>query len=226
MRVSGIGLIALALIGVIACERKGEEQAGQTTTTSGESEQQRAAREAEEQKNLPGAVPLAPTGESAASEAAKLAEQAKIKAEEAAKKTEEKVDGTSKGVKEKATAKTHPMVKKTVIVKKVIKPKAKEEPTSTTTITEVEIETVPPRQLPTQPLETPAAPATPPHGMPLPTAETGQPYINTSTTLGNGNSGEYTGGQGTYGGRATWGTCCGVQAYPPVPQPYPPPAKK
>lgn len=31
-------------------------------------------------------------------------------------------------------------------------------------------------------------------------------YVNHSTTLGDGTSGMYTGGEGTYGGRATWGT--------------------
>lgn len=34
-------------------------------------------------------------------------------------------------------------------------------------------------------------------------------YVNHSTTLGTGQSGMYTGGQGTYGGRATWGTGAG-----------------
>lgn len=49
------------------------------------------------------------------------------------------------------------------------------------------------------------------------------PEVNTSTTLGDGTSGMYTGGQGTYGGKATWGTGAGSTAQPPQ-QPAPQPA--
>ena len=37
-----------------------------------------------------------------------------------------------------------------------------------------------------------------------------QEQKNTSTVLGDGSSGMYTGGEGTYGGRATWGTGAGA----------------
>jgi hypothetical protein len=47
------------------------------------------------------------------------------------------------------------------------------------------------------------APPAEPEGAP---AQEGTGYVNRSTTLGSGDSGMYTGGQGTYGGRATWGT--------------------
>lgn len=213
---TGIGLLTLALVGVLACDKPPGETTGQTTTTSGETEEQRAARE---QQNLPGAVPVTPPQDQPATKPDESA------AEKAVEDTKDKVEGTkveSDQKKAAAEKKVRPMVKKTVITKKIIRPKVREEePTSTTTITEVEIETVPPRQAPMQPLE-PGAQGTPPGGMPLPTQVAGAPYVNQSTTLGNGNSGMYTGGQGTYGGRATWGTCCGVPAYPPVPQPLPP----
>lgn len=56
-----------------------------------------------------------------------------------------------------------------------------------------------------------------------PITPTPAPEVNTSTTLGDGTSGMYTGGQGTYGGKATWGTGAGSTAQPPQ-QPAPQPA--
>ena len=52
-------------------------------------------------------------------------------------------------------------------------------------------------------------PATPPPPEALPAPN--DPKHNASTTLGHGNSGMYTGGLGTYGGRATWGTGVGTR---------------
>jgi hypothetical protein len=185
MRGSGIGLLALALVSVCACGRKNEqqpEQVGETTTTSGPSEAQRTKEEAQ---NLPPAVPIAPSAEEKAKE-----EQAK-KAEEA-KKAEHA----------KKAHKTNAAVHRKLTTKKI--PKG-EEPTSVTTITTVEIETGPRRPQPQEPSK---YPATPPGGAPLPSIEAGQhgQYVNQSTVFGNGQSGTYTDNQGTYGGRATWGT--------------------
>ena len=54
-----------------------------------------------------------------------------------------------------------------------------------------------------------------------PAAAAGDGYRNTSTTLGDGTSGMYTGGQGTYGGRATWGTGGGAAPAAPAAEPAP-----
>lgn len=45
-----------------------------------------------------------------------------------------------------------------------------------------------------------------PNGVPANPEAAKKDPTNTSTTLGNGKSGESTGGKGTYGGKATWGT--------------------
>jgi hypothetical protein len=184
MRGSGIGLLALALVSVSACARKNEQQperVGETTTTSGPSEAQRTKEEAQ---NVPPAVPIAPSAETEA------------KREQPAKTEAKKPEHAHKA------RETNTAVRRKLTTKKVEKG---EEPTSVTTITTVEIETVPRRPQPQEPSK---HPATPPGGSPLPSIEPGPhgQYINQSTVFGNGQSGTYTDNQGTYGGRATWGT--------------------
>jgi hypothetical protein len=76
-----------------------------------------------------------------------------------------------------------------------------EEPVGTTETTAAETETTPRTTMP--PGEQPAQPMQP---MPQTTTPQPEPYVNHSTVLGDGKSGTYTDGQGTYGGRATWGT--------------------
>lgn len=78
-------------------------------------------------------------------------------------------------------------------------PATREEPTGKTTVTGAEV----PRGRPAQPEQAPPQGAMPPPPQP---GAAEQPYVNHSTVLGDGKSGMYTDGQGTYGGRATWGT--------------------
>ncbi|HVH44198.1 MAG TPA: hypothetical protein VM925_17725 [Labilithrix sp.] len=206
-------LLALALVCVSACERKDQQRTGETKTTSGEAEQPRAEGE-HAAEPIPGPVPTTQYQQDTAKkrEAATTAEAEQAKAAKEKEESAAKAEAAKKGVTAK---KPVPAKKKAATEKKPAKPEEEEEIVGTTTITAVEIETVPPKGTPTPPSETPDTRATPPGGMPLPSDAAKEPYVNHSTVLGDGTSGMYTDGQGTYGGRATWGTGASIPVNAP-----------
>jgi len=222
-------LLALAFAGVSACGR-GEEppSTSVTTTTAGEIDRQRVEeqqqlaeqerqralqeqhRQMQEQQRAPqeqaqqGEVPSVQDQQHERlrkAEEAKRAERAKraAKAKQPAKPAAPAEQQAAKKKKAPRTTTGTPSQDEEVVI-------------SETTITGAEVE-VPPTTLPTPPgAEQPGA-------MPAVPGEAGaEPYVNRSTVLGDGTSGSYTDGQGTYGGRATWGTGGGLPAYPPAPR--------
>jgi hypothetical protein len=72
-------------------------------------------------------------------------------------------------------------------------------------------------QTPTTPQPVEPRTMTPPEPAPGTQAPEPPPYVNHSTVLGDGRSGTYTDGQGTYGGRSTWGTGGMPQTQSPPP---------
>lgn len=111
-----------------------------------------------------------------------------------------KKDAQARADRMKAEPKAHAVKPTKAKQKHATKEAAKpsEEPVGQTTITKGEVQKPPrpPEERPSQAL--PPPPSAQPAGA--------EPYVNHSTVLGDGKSGMYTDGQGTYGGRATWGT--------------------
>ena len=227
-------LLALALAGASACGR-GEEppSTSMTTTTAGEIERQRVEeqkqlaqqerqralqeqqRQLQEQQRQLQEQQQAQLGEVPS---VQYQQHEKLRKAEEAKKAEE----ARKAAKAKQPAKPGAVTEQQAAKKKVPQTKTEtpgeeeEIVIGETTITGAEVE-VPPTTLPTPPGA--EQPTTPPGAMPpVPGAAGAEPYVNRSTVLGDGTSGSYTDGQGTYGGRATWGTGGGLPAYPPTPR--------
>jgi hypothetical protein len=200
-------MTGLALALVVACDRR-EEPASQTQTTSGDMNS--------EERFVPPPLPMN-TGDTSATkdESTAMQEDTTAAKDEPAAKDERAA---------KTTAENKPAKKKAITAKKTVT-KASPEPEKAALHEAIEdaVEETPEAD------STTAGPpivgtatitsvyitpmdATGGEGQPAaetPPANEGQPssgYVNRSTPLGNGDSGMYTGGQGTYGGRATWGT--------------------
>lgn len=177
-------VLTVAVAAAAACGRS-DEPASETTTTSA-SDEGAGDRAGAEAMNV--APPPAETSE----------------AEEAPpKETAEK--------KPKAKAKQAAAVKAASVKKAAaVEPEEPRDPwdaPSIVSITAAELTTTP-AEAPATPTETPRGAEAP---QPAQRMEGAAGHVNQSTTLGNGNSGMYTGGQGTYGGRATWGTGAGAR---------------
>lgn len=210
MRATGRCLLALTLIGAGACGR-GEEppSTSVTTVTAGETEQQRREQEQlakqERQRMLEEEQRALREQERALQEEQRAQRERAAPAGEPRKERPRRSDEAQRAAKAKARA----------AEQRAAKEKKEKESAPSTEQDEVVIgetritsaDDVPPTALPTPPVaEEPAAPSG------------AEPYVNHSTVFGDGTSGMYTDGQGTYGGRATWGTGGGVQPYPPAPR--------
>jgi hypothetical protein len=207
-------------------EEKHEAGVAPTRDETQEQEQQKAAAEkkAEEAKAQAGAKAKAAEDRAdqlrkdADAKADKLKKDAEARCDQLKKNADAEADRIKKAAEAKADRLEHEKTAapakarqggtKHAVTGKRTKAKEREraglthpaEPTGQTTITEAEVprgRAAPPEQQPTAP-----------EGALPPVSEQpgGQPYVNHSTVLGDGTSGTYTDGQGTYGGRATWGT--------------------
>lgn len=207
--------VGLLILSAAACGKR-DNVPGQTNTTSGDYDQR---------GDISGApAPAAPIDNSQAAQAsppaadtsyvgdvdkkAEADKQAALEAEKAKQADTEKATQTDTEKAKQATKTTAANAKKTTAKKThAVKDDAKDESTrsdlndtsrdtaGTTTITSGAVESSSKAEEPKTPQASEqVAPAEP------------QKEENNSTVLGTGKSGMYTDGQGTYGGKATWGT--------------------
>ncbi|MBX3227053.1 MAG: hypothetical protein KIT84_36045 [Labilithrix sp.] len=175
------------VVGATAC---GRDKTSTTTTTSSETPAGTEARYDEPEKT---ADQIDRSAKMAADDVGRAAGVASDEIERAVDdKTATPLTAGKTGKKAKGPETRAAQTKTTDDTEDVRDARDAEEPVGVTTITQAEV------VAPTPPPTATPAPA------PAPTGDQG--YVNRSTVLGNGQSGTYTDGQGTYGGRATWGT--------------------